>query len=68
MSKNTDLIRDAVVFTVTLALIMAWENPALRQAVTMRVSLYGKRVCQARADWWQNAALKCAQTYNRARL
>lgn len=67
MSKQ-DFIRDAVVFTVTAAILMLWENPDARQAFLMRVSLYGKRFCQAQADWWQLHATNWAQTYNRARL
>jgi hypothetical protein len=51
-----------------IALAVLMQKPALRQALAMRASHYGKQFCQWQIDTWTKGHMICAMAYNKARL
>lgn len=54
------------VLPVALAILM--QKPALRQALVMKATHFGKEFCAWQGEFWNGAAANCATAYNKARM
>lgn len=62
------IISELALTAGVVGVAMLMQKPALRQALLMRLTHYGKVFCQVQADAWQHAATACASAYHKARL
>lgn len=58
----------ALVTIAPVAIAILMQKPAMRQALAMRASHYGKQFCQWQIDTWTKGHMICAMAYNKARL
>lgn len=71
-SMKPPTAKEAVMLTLVtvapIALAILMQKPALRQAILMRATHYGKEICRWGADICNKGGDACAQTYNKVRL